>query len=256
MADALSRLPSPTLGDNTGHTEDPTIYAISSPQPTWLHDLAMAKQNQHDFAQWANKVHTHKDWSIHNNLLLYQNCIFVHPLSAFIPQILSEYHSSPLGGHSGFDNTNRRICSDFFCPEMKSTILTFVSECDTCQRNKVDTKPQPGLLQPLHIPQGKWQDISMDFIMGLPPSARSDSILVVIDRLTKYAHFLPVHTTYKPHTSLTSTSRQYFVCTIFHPPLYAIAILNLLAPLGKSYSAHRYIIQHEFRIPSIDRWPI
>ena len=79
---------------------------------------------------------------------------------------------------------------------MKSIIATFIAECDTCQRQKAKNIAQPGLLQPLPIPQGKWQDIAMDFIADLPPSASFDSIWVVIDRLTKYAHFIPVNTSY------------------------------------------------------------
>lgn len=79
---------------------------------------------------------------------------------------------------------------------MKSIIATYIAECDTCLCQKVENIAQLGLLQPLHIPQGKWQDIAMDFITSLPLSANFDSILVVIDRLTKYVHFIPVHTSY------------------------------------------------------------
>jgi hypothetical protein len=72
-----------------------------------------------------------------------------------------------------------------------------VSECDTCQRVKASHLKASGTLQPLPIPSWKWEDISMDFIVGLPnTSQKHDSIWVIIDRLTKTAHFLPVHTTY------------------------------------------------------------
>lgn len=190
VADALSRL----------HPDDnvpnPSLHAINNPQPLWLDELCVENQAQPNYPNWRGNVLTHKGWSTFNNHLLYHNHSFVHPSSSFIPKILTEYHSSPLGGHSSFDKTYRRIRTDFFLPHMKTTIFTFVLECDTCQRNKVETKPLPGLLQPLNIPQGKWQDIAMDFITGLPPSAGFDSIWVIIDRLTKYSHFLPVHTSY------------------------------------------------------------
>jgi hypothetical protein len=72
-----------------------------------------------------------------------------------------------------------------------------VSECDTCQRVKASHLKVSGTLQPLPIPSWKWEDISKDFIVGLPQtSQKHDSIWVIIDRLTKTAHFLPVHTIY------------------------------------------------------------
>jgi hypothetical protein len=80
---------------------------------------------------------------------------------------------------------------------MKREIAKYVSECDTCQRVKASHLKASGTLQPLPILSWKWEDISMDFIVGLPnTSQRHDSIWVIIDRLTKTAHFLPVHTTY------------------------------------------------------------
>ena len=80
---------------------------------------------------------------------------------------------------------------------MKREIAKCVSECDVCQRIKASHLKVAGTLQPLPIPSWKWEDISMDFIIGLPnTSQKHDSIWVIIDRLTKTAHFLPVHTTY------------------------------------------------------------
>ena len=80
---------------------------------------------------------------------------------------------------------------------MKREIAKYVSECDVCQRFKASHLKVVGTLQPLSIPSWKWEDISMDFIVGLPnTSQKHDSIWVIIDRLTKTAHFLPVRTTY------------------------------------------------------------
>jgi hypothetical protein len=81
---------------------------------------------------------------------------------------------------------------------MKREIAQYVSECDTCQRIKASHLKSAGALQPLSIPSWKWDDISMDFIVGLPNTSRHhDSIWVIVARLTKVAHFLPVHTTDK-----------------------------------------------------------
>jgi hypothetical protein len=81
--------------------------------------------------------------------------------------------------------------------KMKHETARYVSECDTYRKVKVDYMKLGGLLQPLSIADWKWDDISMDFIVGLPLTARKfDSIWVIIDRLTKSAHFIPNHTKY------------------------------------------------------------
>jgi hypothetical protein len=80
---------------------------------------------------------------------------------------------------------------------MKREIARYVSECDICQRVKASHSKTACVLQPLPIPSWKWEDISMDFIVGLPNTCqRLDSIWVIVDRLTKTVHFLPVHTAY------------------------------------------------------------
>jgi hypothetical protein len=71
-------------------------------------------------------------------------------------------------------------------------IRKYVAECDLCQRNKNENVLTPELLHPLHIPNQKWEEISMDFIEGLHISDGKDKILVVVDRLTKYAHIIGV----------------------------------------------------------------
>ena len=80
---------------------------------------------------------------------------------------------------------------------MKSDIAQFVVHCDTCQRIKAEHQKPAGLLQPLPIPVWKWDEIGMDFVVGLPKTQKGyDSIWVIVDRLTKVAHFLPVRTNY------------------------------------------------------------
>ena len=80
---------------------------------------------------------------------------------------------------------------------MKIEIAKYVSECDTCQRIKASHLKTAGTLQPLPIPSWKWDDISMDFIVGLPLTSKShNSVWVIVDRLTKTAHFIAVKTTY------------------------------------------------------------
>jgi hypothetical protein len=85
----------------------------------------------------------------------------------------------------------------FWWTKMKIEIACYVAQCDTCQKVKVVHLKLAGELQPLPIPAWKWEDISMDFIVGLPNTSRGfDSIWVIVDRLTKSAHFLPVQSLY------------------------------------------------------------
>jgi hypothetical protein len=81
---------------------------------------------------------------------------------------------------------------------MRRAIAEYIALCDNYQRVKAECQRPAGLLQPLKIPQWKWEEISMDFIVGLPTTQSGyDSIWVIIDRFLKVAHFIPVKTTYK-----------------------------------------------------------
>lgn len=99
-------------------------------------------------------------------------------------------HDSPLGGHSGQQGTYHRLKQCFYWQGMKRDVIAFVKECDICQKCKKENVAYPGLLQPLQIPEQAWQSISMDFIEGLPNSHGKEVILVVVDRFTKYGHFI------------------------------------------------------------------
>lgn len=75
---------------------------------------------------------------------------------------------------------------------MKHSVEEYIKQCDVCQQAKHMNSHPAGPLQPLPIHEGIWMDLSMDFIEGLPKSQGFSVILVVVDRLTKYAHFIPV----------------------------------------------------------------
>jgi transposase InsO family protein len=81
---------------------------------------------------------------------------------------------------------------------MKREIASFISKCDICQRVKAEHQRPAGLLQPLQVPEWKWESVGMDFITGFPRYSRgNDSIWVIVDRLIKVAHFIPVKTTHR-----------------------------------------------------------
>ena len=114
--------------------------------------------------------------------------------------ILEWLHCSGIGGHSGRDATHQRVKSLFYWKGMSKDIQAFVRSCSVCQQCKYDTAASPGLLQPLPIPPAVWSDISMDFVDGLPLSFGKTVILVVVDRLTKAAHFLALA---HPYSAIT-----------------------------------------------------
>ena len=110
---------------------------------------------------------------------------------------MQEAHGSKFAIHPGNTKMYQDVKQTFWWPSMKREIAEFVSRCLHCQQVKAEHQRPAGLLQPLPIPEWKWEHISMDFVIGLPKTPKGmDSIWVVVDRLTKSAHFLPVKTTF------------------------------------------------------------
>jgi hypothetical protein len=132
-------------------------------------------------------------------ILWFKDRLVVPKVSELKNQILSVAHSSKLSIHPGSSKMYQDLKPLFWWTKMKKEIATFVARCDNCCRVKA-IHMKPGLLQPLSVPEWKWEDISMDFIVGLPTTQKGyDSIWVIVDRLTKSAHFIPVKTEYHPH---------------------------------------------------------
>ena len=75
-------------------------------------------------------------------------------------------------------------------PNLRANVIKMVTECLICQQHNNEHVPYPGLLQPLLVPYKPWTDISLDFVEGLPKSNHNDAILVVVDRFSKFAHFI------------------------------------------------------------------
>jgi hypothetical protein len=135
-------------------------------------------------------VNNHVGFTVCNGVLYYKNRLVIPKGSRFIQVILKEFHNSPIGGHSGETKTYQRLCAELFWEGMRKDVVAFVRECEACQRSKNLTYSPAGLIQPLPCPSLVWDDITMDFNEGLPKSKGKDVILVVVDRLSKYAHFI------------------------------------------------------------------
>ena len=134
----------------------------------------------------------------------------VSPTSEWREKIFNEHHSTSIAGHEGFLKTYKRVSRSFYWEGMKNDIKARVAACVVCQRNKYETLAPPGLLQPLPIPTKVWADISMDFIVGLRPCKGKSVIWVVVDRLSKYAHFVALS-----HPYSAAVVAQLFIDHIF-----------------------------------------
>ena len=107
-------------------------------------------------------------------------------------RIIREHHDVPWAGHRGVARTVELVSRQFWWRTLRGDVAVYVRSCDACQRNKASNQPTGGLLQPLPVPERPWDSVSMDMVVKLPKTARGhDSILVFVDRLTKYVHIVP-----------------------------------------------------------------
>ncbi|WVZ88990.1 hypothetical protein U9M48_035455, partial [Paspalum notatum var. saurae] len=133
-------------------------------------------------------------------VLWFKNRLVVPKDMELRKKILEEAHESVLAMHPGSNKMYQDLKQRFWWTRMKREIAKYVSECHVCKRVKADHLKPAGMLHPLNIPAWKWEDIHMDFVVGLPRTQKGyDSIWVIIDRFTKSAHFIPVKTSYTCH---------------------------------------------------------
>ena len=130
-----------------------------------------------------------------NDCLTFRGRLCVPRNSELISMILDEAHSSRMSVHPGSTKMYNDLKRQFWWPGMKRDISEFVSRCLICQQVKAEHQVPSGLLKPIMIPEWKWDRVTMDFVSGLPlTQSKKDSVWVIVDRLTKSAHFIPVRT--------------------------------------------------------------
>lgn len=139
-------------------------------------------------------------YQLQDGLLRKNKKILVGPNGTLKCQLISWYHSSPEAGHAGRDLTLRRLKQVFVWKGMTKQVSHYVRNCQVFQASKSETVVYHGLLQPLAIPHEVWIDVSMDFITGLPKSKGKEVIFVVVNRLSKYGHFIALD---HPYTAVT-----------------------------------------------------
>ncbi|KAK1615888.1 hypothetical protein QYE76_021405 [Lolium multiflorum] len=165
------------------------IFGLETIKEQYLHD-----------ADFKDVLLNCKDGRTWNKFVLNDGFVFranklCIPDSSVRLLLLQEAHGGGLMGHFGVKKTEDVLAAHFFWPRMRRDVERFVARCTTCQKAKSRLNPH-GLYMPLPVPSVPWEDISMDFVLGLPRTQKGrDSIFVVVDRFSKMAHFIPCHKT-------------------------------------------------------------
>jgi transposase InsO family protein len=142
-----------------------------------------------------NRDDVSESWQLRDEILLSRGMIYVPASDSLRVRILQQAHDSIETGHPGQAKTTEIVRRNFYWPGMRNFINEYINSCDLCQRNKSNHHRKYGFLQPLPVPTGPWRSLSMDHITDLPRSAGFNAILIVVDRLTKMAHFIPAKDT-------------------------------------------------------------
>ena len=173
--------------------EDPYQVSIGA-----MH-LRLSELQESDDETWKIKAEGLKsDYKEVDGVLHHQALLFV--LEAIRTELISRYHNDLLARHFGIDKTRELVGRKYYWPSLRKNVESYVRGCDICLVSKTVCHKPYGDLQSLPIPTHQWKDLSMDFVTSLSLSAdwkgdNYDSILVIVDRLTKMMHYKPVKVT-------------------------------------------------------------
>jgi hypothetical protein len=182
-ADSLSRRPQ-------------ALNAVSMVTPKWMEVVIEwytkdAKTKQL-YAELSITKTNDQGYSLVDGIIRHKGKIWLGTHVEAQRAVLTALHNSGLGGHSGPLVTYQKVNQLFSWPAMKQMVYQFVQQCSTCQQAKSEHNKYPGKLQPLPIPPEAWHSVGLDFIEGLPLSGKFDTILVVVDKFSKFGHFIPL----------------------------------------------------------------
>ena len=228
VADALSRI---------------HINALSSLPTNATRTAVIKDYRKESFAslikEMEGKKGTYTRYTIEDGLLYYRTDEY-EPWRLYLPNIeywntvIHENHDLPIADHPGFVQTYNKIARSYYWPGMSKDIRKHIKECNACQRTKSSTQPPIGELHSLPIPQWSWQSIGMDYLGPVPMSKNgNDMVLIVVDRLTKMAHFIP--TTTKITTKQTA---ELFLRHVFHSD-------NIISNRDPKFTSHFWRSLHK-----------
>jgi hypothetical protein len=182
------------------HVIPQNSYCKLSVQPTLESKIREAQSLDMNLMKIRKQIGENKasDFRVGDKRTLwYKDRICVPKEGDFRHTIMDEAHKSAYSIHPGATKMYMDLKQKYWWNGIKGEIAQFVTHCDTCQRIKAEHQKQAGLLQPLPIPVWKWDEIIMDFVVGLPRTRKgNDSIWVMVDQFTKVAHYLLVRTNY------------------------------------------------------------
>jgi len=142
--------------------------------------------------KWAGvKMLRDEEWREVDGIMYKEGKVYVPKDEKLRAEIIRLHHDTPIGGHRGQWKTIELVTRNFWWPGIIKEVKRYMEGCDACQHNKNCTEQPAGKLMPNSIPEKPWMHISVDFITKLPLAQGYDSILVVVDRLTKMVHFIP-----------------------------------------------------------------
>ena len=182
VADALSRR----------DTEEGGVLAVSAPRFDYLARLRAAQATDPALVAIRDAVLAGSrgaPWGLHDGMVTFGARLYIPPTSPLLQEVLAAVHED---GHEGVQRTLHRLRRDFHFPDMRRVVQNFVRACDTCQRYKSEHLHPAGLLLPLPVPSGVWSDLGLDFVEALPRVGGKSVILTVVDRFSKYCHFIPL----------------------------------------------------------------
>ena len=154
--------------------------------------LAKAVKELQKTSAWSIRL---AKWALTDGILYFQGKIYVPDASNLWCRFIALCHDSKVTRHSGRWKTLELVSWNYWWPQMSRYIGKYVSTCDMCLQTKASRQPPSGKLHPLPIPDAPWDTISVDFIVELPELAGHNSIMVMVDSITKCAHFIDTVTT-------------------------------------------------------------
>ncbi|GJR93541.1 ty3-gypsy retrotransposon protein [Tanacetum coccineum] len=189
VVDALSRI----------YEEEEDVMAafmtMSQPLSGLISDLRQENETIDELQQLHQKLDRNEpmEWfRREQGMIVFCDRYYIGTESKLKELLLSEFHNTPKAGHNGVKKRLVELSALFYWKGMRKSVEEFIGKCLVCQQTKYSTQAPGGLLQPLPTPSRVWEDISMDFITGLPVYKGLSVIFVVVDRFTKYVHFGPL----------------------------------------------------------------
>lgn len=184
VADALSR-----------RWEEADLANITIVTPTWIDEAKESYIDDPKIQKLIQQLQSQTplpNYRMTDGLIQYKGKLLNGKGAGLRERLIEAIHTDPNKRRSSVHGTYQRAKGVFYWKGLKGAILDYVTSCDKCQKNKAEHTHSASLLQPLPVPNVAWKDLTMDFIEELPKSEGKEVILVIVNRFTKYANFIPL----------------------------------------------------------------